>query len=377
MNIHDELTAWPTARIEALIAEATPAQVERAIQSEHRSLENLAALLSPHAEERLEAMAREAQRLTRWHFGRTIGLYTPLYLSNICAADCVYCGYAAKSGHRERRQTLTETQLRRECEALVTQGFQNVLLLTGEAPRAVTVAYIAHSVSVAREYFPSVSVEIYALDEEGYRQLAERGLEGVTLYMETYDRETYDAVHLSGTKKDYDYRLGALDRAARAGVRKLSMGVLLGLHAWRIDAFRLALHARHVHKVCWQSALSISFPRLRHTPERFAVPAMVTDREMVQSMLALRLFLPEAGFNLSTRETAAFRDRLIPLGVTMMSAGSSTRPGGYATFGEETLEQFEIEDQRSAAQVAEAIRRAGYDPVWKDFDRAFDEPDAV
>ncbi|MBI5093360.1 MAG: 2-iminoacetate synthase ThiH [Candidatus Hydrogenedentes bacterium] len=366
-----DLAAWPRARVESLIEQATPADVDRALAREDRSLEDLAALLSPHAQPRLEALAQEAHRLTRWHFGRTIGLYTPIYLSNVCGADCVYCGYAVRSGNREKRVTLNESQIRSECETLARRGFQNILLLTGEAPRVVPVQYIADAVAIAREYFASVSVEVYSMQREEYARLVERGLEGVTIYMETYDPETYARMHLIGAKKNYDFRLDAVERAGLAGARKLGIGVLLGLFRWRVDAFWLAMHARRLQKTCWQSALSISFPRLRHTPRRFTAPAMASDRELVQLMLALRLFLPEVGFNLSTRETPEFRDRLIPLGVTMMSAGSSTRPGGYSTYGEETLEQFEIEDSRTPEEVLEVIRRAGYDPVWKDFDRAF------
>jgi 2-iminoacetate synthase len=277
-----------------------------------------------------------------------------------------------RSGNRERRVTLTHDQIHAECAALARRGFQHVLLLTGEARRAVPVSYIAEGVEIAREYFPSVSVEIYSLDTDDYVTLCKRGLEGVTVYMETYHRPTYAEVHLLGEKADYDYRLEALVRAGQAGARKLNLGVLLGLYDWRIDVFWLALHARYLQRACWQSAVSISFPRLRHVPERFEIPALVPDRELVQLMVALRLFLPEAGFNLSTRETPALRDRLIPLGVTSMSAGSSTRPGGYGTYGEEVLEQFELEDHRGPEEVAVAIREAGYDPVWKDFDRAFD-----
>jgi 2-iminoacetate synthase len=311
--------------------------------------------------------------LTRWHFGRTIGLYAPIYLSNVCAADCTYCGYAVRSGNREKRVTLDEAAIRRECEALAAQGFQNVLLLTGEARRAVPVDYIANAVALAREYFPSVSIEVYSLDYEDYKRLCDLGLEGVTVYMETYDRDTYAQVHVLGEKADYDYRLDAIERAGQAGARKLNIGVLLGLYDWRVDGFHLALHGRHLQRACWQSAVSISFPRLRHVPRRFTIPELVGDRDLIQLMLALRLFMPEAGFNISTREGPAFRDRLIPLGTTMMSAGSSTRPGGYATYGEETLEQFATEDHRPPHEVCRAIQRAGYDPVWKDFDRAFDE----
>lgn len=275
--------------------------------------------------------------------------------------------------NKEKRLSLKDAEVHAECAHLAAQGFQSVLLLTGEAPRAVPVDYIANGVKIALEYFPSVAIETYVLDEPDYKRLMDMGLEGVTIYMETYHRPTYGEVHLLGQKKDYDYRLGGIERAGHAGARRLSVGALLGLHDWRIDAFWTALHARYLQKNCWQSSVSVSFPRLRHTPERFEVIQDVNDREFVQIMLALRLFLPEVGFNLSTREPQELRDQLIPLGVTMMSAGSSTRPGGYETHGEETLEQFEIEDTRTPAEVIAAIERAGYDPVWKDFDKAFNE----
>lgn len=371
-SFHDQIAQWPAARVRALIDAATPADVDRALSRDDRDEAAWAALLSPHAQTRLEPMAQEAQRLTRWHFGRTIALYVPLYLSNVCGADCTYCGYAVRSGNKERRVTLTEAQIHHECAALARHGFRSVLLLTGEAPRAVPLDYIARGVAIARAYFPSVAVEIYSLDQDGYGRLVDLGLDGVTIYMETYDRDVYRQVHLIGQKADYDYRLEAIERAGRAGVRRLSIGALLGLFDWRVEAFHLALHARYLQRACWQSAVSLSFPRLRHVPERFHIPALMTDRELVQMMLALRLVLPEAGFNLSTRESAFLRDRLIPLGVTHMSAGSSTRPGGYETFGEDTLEQFAIEDHRSPAEVAAVIRHAGYEPVWKDFDHAFD-----
>lgn len=367
------LDSWPESRLREIIDKAAPGDVERALGREGLHPEDLAALLSPAAGPYLEDMARAAHKITRRLFGRTIGLYVPIYLSNICASDCTYCGYALHSGSPGERRTLTAAEIRAECAVLAGHGFQSVLLLTGDAPNVAPVEYLVKAVAIAREYFASVAVEVYALEEEGYRQLAAHGLEGVTLYMETYHRPTYALVHRKGRKRDFEARLGAMERAGRAGVRRLSIGALLGLYDWRADGFWTALHARWLQKECWQSAISVSFPRLRHAPARFQVPYPLSDRDLVQLMLALRIFLPEVGFNLSTRESASLRDRLIPLGVTNMSAGSSTRPGGYSHLGDGALEQFEIEDRRSPEEVAEAIRRAGYDPVWKDFDRAFVE----
>ncbi len=372
MSFRDTRAAWPAARLEALCRDIAAADIETALHREERTLHDFAALLSPKARPYLEDMAREAQRLTRWHFGRTISLFAPLYLSNICAADCVYCGFSVRAKTADKRTTLKPAEIRRECEALAARGFESVLLLTGDAPKAAGLDYIAEGVSIALDYFPSVSIEVFALDQPGYQRLTDLGLEGVTLYMETYDRGAYAQVHLEGDKTDYDFRLDAIERAGKAGARKLSIGALLGLFDWRLDALWLALHAKHLQKHCWQSALSVSFPRLLHTPARYTPQCPPTDAELVQIILALRLFLPEAGFNLSAREAPALRDRLIPLGITTMSAGSSTRPGGYATTGPEVLEQFEVEDQRDVRTVIQAIRSAGYDPVWKDFDPAFD-----
>jgi len=371
MAFSSEIRQWPPERVQELIASATPAAVERALDREDRTLIDLAALLSPAARSYLEPMARLARRLTRQYFGRTISLYAPIYISNLCAADCVYCGFAAKSGLRLRRVTLKDHEIHVECRALAERGFRHVLLLTGEAPAKVPPERIAAAARIAAEYFPSVSVEVYAMETSGYALLQEAGVEGVTLYQETYDPDTYRQVHLSGQKMDYAWRLDALERAGRAGIRRLTIGALLGLYDWACEGFWMGMHGRYLQRICWQSALSVSFPRLRHTPSRFRPPRLVSDAELVQLILAMRLFLPQAGFNLSTREPAALRDRLVTLGITSMSAGSSTRPGGYASRGEDVLEQFEIEDTRSPETVAAMIRRAGLDPVWKDYDHAF------
>jgi 2-iminoacetate synthase len=371
MSFSGALATWPEDRIRPMIDCATRDDVQRALAAEQRSPGDLAALLSPAALPLLEDIAAEAQRLTRAQFGRTIGLYIPLYLSNVCGADCAYCSYATGSGAAETRRTLALDEIRAECRTLQALGFKTVLLLTGEAPRAVGVDVIARAVEVAREYFPAVCVEIYSLDAGGYQKLVEHGLEGVTLYQETYHRPTYARVHLRGQKTDYRSRLDAIEHAGRANARNLSIGALLGLFDWQVDGFWTALHARYLQKECWRSSVSVSFPRLRNVPERFTISRPLADRDLVQLMLAMRLFVPQAGFNLSTREPASLRDKLIPLGVTMMSAGSSTRPGGYGSTARDTLAQFEVEDSRSPAAVAAAIRAAGYDPVWKDFDRAF------
>ncbi len=371
MGFLEHLAAWPDARIAELIGGCGPHDVEAAIAKPVRGTRELAALLSPAARPHLETLAAEANRLTRRHFGRTVGLYAPLYLSNVCAGSCAYCWFSTTARGHMRRVTLGEKEIRAECEALAARGLRQVLLVSGEAPAVVDLPYLERAVTIARASFPAVSVEVQALGEPEYRSLCGCGIEGVTLYMETYERETYRRVHVRGGKANFERRLMAVELAGRAGVRTLTIGALLGLAPWRAEAFRLALHARYLQRACWQSAVAVAFPRLRHVPGGFSIPAPVEDADLVQMLLALRLVLPDAGFAVSTRERAEFRDCLIPLGVTRMSAGSSTRPGGYAAGGEETLSQFDIADRRPAAEVAAAIARLGYDPVWKDFDRAF------
>jgi 2-iminoacetate synthase len=373
VSFHETLEKWPADRVAGLLDGVGDADVERALRRRTRDVRDLAALLSPAARPHFEGMAVEARRLTRRHFGRVIGLYAPIYLSNVCTWDCAYCGFSVSSGRGRQRRTLSTSELKKECETLAGQGFRQVLLVAGDAPRIVHLDYLAGAVAAAREYFPSVSLEVQALGEHEYRRLCSLGIEGVTLYMETYNRDLYARLHRRGTKADFRYRLDAIEKAGRCGARRVNIGALLGLSPWRTEGFLLGLHGRYLQRTCWRSSLSVSFPRLRHVPEGFPIPSPVGDADFVQLMLALRLFLPEAGFTLSTRERPDFRDGLIPLGVTLMSAGSSTRPGGYAVDEErEALAQFETEDRRSAREVSAALRRAGYDPVWKDFDLAFD-----
>ena len=371
MSFIQQLESWPESRIRSLFDAVTSDMVTSAIVRERRDIRDLVALLSPEAVPMLEAIAQEARKLTRHQFGRTISLYAPIYLSNVCAANCIYCGFSATAESKQPRVTLTTSEIERECNALSSMGYKSVLLLTGDAPAVASPSYIADACAIARQWFPAVAVEVYSMDTEDYALLCDKGLDGITLYMETYHRETYEKIHLHGRKKDYLYRLGAVERAVEAGVRRISIGALLGLYDWRIEAIWLALHARYLEKHCWKAALSLSFPRLHHTPESFHIPLPMDDVSLTQMMLAMRLFLPEAGFNLSTREPAELRNNLIHLGVTSMSAGSSTRPGGYGAPECDHLAQFEINDRRTPAEVVNMIRKAGYDPVWKDFDDAF------
>jgi 2-iminoacetate synthase len=339
-------------------------------------LELLAALLSPAAAPFLEEMAQVSQRRTIERFGRTVQLYAPLYLSNVCGNVCTYCGFSATN--RIPRKVLNDAEIVAEAEALRKLGFEHVLLVTGESGR-VGRAYLAHALKLLRPYFASLSIEVQPLSEEDYRSLGGDGLSTVLVYQETYDPAAYARHHLSGPKSDPEFRLATPDRLGRAGIKKIGLGALYGLSDWRTDAWFAGLHLRYLEKQYWKTRYSLSFPRLRphagpaltaETPLALD-PAPFGERELVQALCAFRLLSPEVELSLSTRESAAFRDRAFKLGFTSMSAGSRTNPGGYAV-DPQTLEQFAIDDDRTPAAVAAMIRREGYEPVWKDWDPSYD-----
>lgn len=336
-------------------------------------LDDLGALLSPAAAPHLEEMAQISHRLTVERFGRTMQLYAPLYLSNVCGNICTYCGFSAQN--KIPRKVLNDAEIVAEGEALRKLGFEHVLLVTGEAGR-VGRAYLANALRLLRPRFSSLSIEVQPLPEEEYASLREDGLSTVLVYQETYDPAAYRRHHLKGPKADLPFRLETPDRLGRAGMKKIGLGALFGLSDWRTDAWFTGLHLRDLERRHWRTRYSISFPRLRphEEPTGFEAPLDPTpfgERELVQTLCAFRLFSPEAELSLSTRENAAFRDRAFKLGFTSMSAGSRTNPGGYAT-DPESLEQFEIDDARTPAEVAAMLRAGGYEPVWKDWDATYD-----
>jgi 2-iminoacetate synthase len=361
------LVATDLEGLRALVDRAGPGEVDRALGRARRDLADLAALLSPAAAPHLEDMARLAGETTVRRFGRTIHLFAPLYLSNECVSTCTYCGFSA--GNDIARRTLVPEEVLGEARELRARGFRHLLLVAGEHARIVSKDYLVECVRLLAPEVPSISVEVQVWDAETYRRLVEAGCEGLVVYQETYDRATYGAVHLKGKKRNFDWRLGAPDRGAEAGMRRLGVGVLLGLHAdWRADALALAAHARALVRRWWRCEVTLSLPRLRPAAGGYEPASPVSDAEFVQLVCALRLLFPDLGITLSTREAPAFRDALVRLGVTHMSAGSHTEPGGYAA-PSEAEPQFEVVDTRSPVEVAAALRAAGYDPVWKDWER--------
>jgi len=357
-------------RIDAVGAE----DVERALSEPPGTyrLEKLLALISPAAEDYLEPMAQSAHRLTLQRFGRTIRLFAPLYLSNYCVNRCLYCGFSADS--KSPRTRLTVEQALADADIIAGEGFREILLVSGEDRRFVGVDYLAELARRLREKFCCVCMEIYQMNAADYAKLFAHGIEGVTLYQETYNRQTYGRFHLSGPKADYDRRLAGPDCIASAGMREIGLGVLLGLADFRLETLALAEHAHYLMKRYWQSHISFSFPRLRPAGnvERSQFEHLLSDKNLVQMILALRLCFADVGLVLSTREHAELRDRLVKLGITKMSAGSRTSPGGYSG-KTAAVEQFEIDDLRSPAEVAGMLRTCGLEPVWKDWDEAFIE----
>ena len=335
------------------------------------SLDRLVTLLSPAAEAFLETMAQQAHALTIQRFGRTIQLYAPLYVSNVCINSCQYCGYNKET--RIDRTRLTVEQAVSDAAVIAGEGFRHLLLVSGEDTKFISPDYLCKLASKLKEKFSSLSIEIYAMSRDEYAQLFNAGIDGVTLYQETYDRAVYADYHLAGPKADYDSRLDAPDRFASAGMRRIGLGFLLGLTDWRIETLALAEHASYLMKKYWRSQISFSFPRIcPATNVQSEWPHLVSDTNMVQMMLALRLCFADAGIVLSTRETPEFRDNLMGLCVTRLSAGSKTNPGGYAS-EKSAAEQFEVADSRSPEEVARIIRSHGYEAVWKDWDVSFNK----
>ncbi|MCG8473287.1 MAG: 2-iminoacetate synthase ThiH [Desulfobacterales bacterium] len=347
------------------IESATAAQVAQALSTRFCNEEGLAALLSPSATPFLEAMAQRAHDETLRHFGRQILLFTPIYISNHCVNQCAYCGFNVSNRIERRHLSLAEVDI--EARAISKTGLKHILLLTGEAPSLSTPDYIGDSISLLSTYFTSVGIEIYPVDEKGYARFIDAGADTLTLYQETYNKSLYKTLHPAGPKRNFFYRLEAPERAARARIRGITIGGLLGLDNWRREAFYTALHARWLLDTFPDVELGISFPRMRPHAGGFKPDFDVTDADIVQMMIALRIFLPQVGMTVSTRESPSFRNHILPLGVTRMSAGSCTSVGSHTL--NEGSGQFEISDGRSVVEMAESLNRRGYQPVYQDWRR--------
>lgn len=356
-------------------------------------LERFTSLLEPKAPARLEAMARESSLLTRRNFGRTMRLFAPLYLSNECVNNCKYCGFSRDNPIL--RVTLSIDDVIKEARHLAAQGFRNILLVAGEHPRFVSEGYLEECIRALREWVPTIGIEVGPMEAPEYERMVQAGCEGLVVYQETYDRVLYEDMHTAGPKKDFDWRLACPERGYAGGFRRIGIGALFGLSDWRMEALRLAAHLEFLYKHCWKAHFTVAFPRLRPAAGGFTPLAAFPDWALLQTICAFRLTFPEVGIILSTREPTALRDALAPLGITMMSAGSQTEPGGYTGAGNSDLHltvkgrrverescadddraegQFYIADSRSPAEVAAVLSCQGLDPVWKDWDPAILQP---
>ncbi|AUY26838.1 2-iminoacetate synthase ThiH [Mixta calida] len=355
---------WEDIRLR--IHSKTAADVQQALNKSRLNREDLMALLSPAAADFLEPLAQKAQRLTRQRFGNTVSFYVPLYLSNLCANDCTYCGFSMSN--RIKRKTLNAEEIERECLAIRKMGFDHLLLVTGEHQTKVGIDYFHQHIPAIRKHFSSLMMEVQPLSEAEYVGLKQIGLDGVLVYQETYHPRVYQQHHLKGNKQDFFFRLETPDRLGRAGIDKIGLGALIGLSdSWRTDCFMLAEHLLWLQQMWWQSRYSISFPRLRPCAGGIEPASLMSEAQLVQTICAFRLFAPEVELSLSTRESPNFRDRVVPLAINSVSAFSKTQPGGYADPQPE-LEQFSPDDHRTPQEVAAALTQAGLQPVWKDWD---------
>ncbi len=340
----------------------TEAEVKVALNREKLTIRDLAALLSEQALPYLELMARKSAALSRKNFGKAVLLYAPIYLSDYCSSPCTYCSFS--SGNTMKRSRLDNDGLRREAEYLVSKGIRHILVLTGCSQKHSPPEWIAEKLEILREYSACTGLEIYSLDRQGYEMLGRAGAEEMTIYQETYHRELYKVYHPSGPKSIYEHRVSAPEAACQAGYRSINQGVLLGLAPWRKDFFTAACHARWLASRYPGTDVAMSFPRIRPA-SGYRVPYPVEERDLVQAMLSWRLFMPRGGLSLSTRESSALRRRLIPLGVTRLSAGSSTAVGGYTL--NSGAGQFAVNDESSIEATAAMLREIGYQPVYRDW----------
>jgi 2-iminoacetate synthase len=365
MNYYDIYQKYDDFDFDRFLASVTEADIEGVLQKEILTPFDFLSLLSPKAISYLEVLAQKAHKLTLQHFGKTIQLYTPIYLSNYCESGCTYCGF--NQDNDVMRRKLTPEELEKEAEFIAATGLKHVLILTGDSPSMSPVSYIRTCVKVLRRFFSSISIEVYALTENEYQELIEEGVDGLTIYQETYDQNLYDKIHLAGNKRDYMFRLNAPERAAHAGMRLINIGVLLGLSQWQKDTFFTGLHAQYLQDKFTSSEISASLPRIRPHIGSFKPIYKVSDKNIAQIILALRLFLPRLGITISTRESPDFRENTIPLGITRLSAGSTTAVGGHTLKDSKEAVQFDIFDQRDVGQIKEMICLKGYQPVLKDW----------
>lgn len=367
MDFTEEIKQYDWDELTSQLYDKTSQDVEVALTKSRRDIHDFMALISPAAAPYLEQMALLSRNYTQQRFGNVMQMYIPLYLTNSCINHCIYCGF--NHTNRIHRIILSDEQIMQEVEAIKKIGdFQHILLVTGENPHDAGVDYIENAIRLVKPHFSSIAIEVQPLKREEYKQLIDAGLNEVYCYQETYHKERYKLYHPKGMKSKFDWRLDTFDRLGQAGVHKMGLGILIGLEDWRTDATMMAIHLRYLQKKYWQTRYSISFPRMRpYVGDGFQPNVVMTDRELAQLIFAYRIFDHEIEIALSTREDREFRDHMMTLGITAISAGSKTDPGGYAVFHTE-LEQFAVNDDRTPDEVLKVVKEQGYETVWKNWD---------
>ena len=364
-TFEDHFQNYSWEEVEKSIYSKTQTDVETALAKQSRNLEDFKALISPAAEPYLEQMAAESRRITQKRFGKTVQMYAPMYLSNECNNICTYCGFSLDN--KVKRRTLTGAEILQEALAIKDLGYDHILLVTGEDNRTVHTEYFKNALKILRPIFSNISIEVQPLEQEEYEELIPLGLHSVLVYQETYHKAEYKKHHPKGRKSNFSYRMDTADRLGKAGVHKIGLGILIGLEDWRTDSFYNALHLDYLERTYWKTKYTISFPRLRPHSGGLEPKVVMNDKELLQLICAYRLLNEEVELSISTRESKVFRDNVFSLGITSMSAGSKTNPGGYAV-EPESLEQFEIDDSREPSKIVDVIKSRGYEAVWKDWD---------
>jgi len=362
---YDELKRLEKIDMNEYFKKVTDEDIKKSIRKEKLTQNDFLNLLSPTAKKHIKKMAIKADKITNQYFGKAIQLYLPMYLSNYCENRCLYCGF--NTDNTIQRKKLSLVEIEEEAKEIEKLGIRHILILTGEAPNIAGLDYLKEAIKVLKKHFNSITIEVYPMSEGDYKELKEMGVDGLTVYQETYDKEIYKTVHLSGQKTNFKYRLDAVERGAKAGFRSITMGALFGLANLESEAFLSGLHAKYLMDNYLDTEISISIPRINNAEGGFVSNEELDDIKYVQFMLAFRLFMPKVGINVSTRETAKFRDKLLYLGATKFSAGSKTEVGGY-TNGQKSTPQFDISDTRSTEETIESIRKQGFQPVYKDWE---------
>lgn len=374
MTYMDDMEQIPHEILDKVVAEInsyraedyTASDVIRAIESDSCSLEDFKALLSPAAEPFLEQIARKARLETRKHFGNSAYFFTPIYISNYCENYCIYCGFNCHN--KIKRAKLSMEEIHEEMKAIAETGLEEILILTGESRKASDVKYIGEACKIAKKYFKNIGIEVYPMNSDEYRYLRECGADYVTVFQETYNSDKYETLHLAGHKRIFPYRFNAQERALMGGMRGVAFAALLGLDDFRKDALGTGMHAYLIQRKYPWAEISISCPRLRPIINNASInPKDVHEKQLLQIMCAYRLFLPFAGMTISTRERAEFRDNVVGLAATKISAGVSTGIGSHSESEDKGDAQFEIADTRGLEEIYESLKKRGIQPVMNDY----------